>query len=241
MSDHYVNNSTVSSPSVPGKRELTEAALLFAAFFLPGYLSQPINFDPSLFTSLSFHGTYLLHTLPRIGIILYILVRTRGGSLARYGLRRLSSRSLPETLLAFLGAMGISMLMSLVALQAGLPGPFEAPGDAAPAAAPDLPSPFMLPLLLVTCLTIGYFEELFFRAYLLGEFARSTAARLPAAVAASLLFAAGHGYQGIVGFAGTFLIGLFFAYRFFRRSSLHEIAIGHGLYNFAAVLLLLAR
>jgi hypothetical protein len=130
------------------------------------------------------------------------------------------------------------MMMSLIALQSGLPGPFE---SAPPSSAAADIAPIIYPPLLITCLTIGYYEELFFRAYLLGEFARGRANMIPVVTASSLLFAAGHGYQGITGFAGTFLIGLFLSYRFLRHRSLHEVAIGHGLYNCAAVLLLLAQ
>ncbi len=238
MHTNFFKNPSTISTSAPGGKELWEAALLFAVFFLPGYLQQPVQLDPQLFTSFTFHGSYLLHTLPRIALILYILKRTRSGGLSRYGLRRPGVRILPRALLTFLGALGLSMLMSLIALESGLPGPFE---GAPPSSTAGNVNPLIYPLLLITCITIGYYEELFFRAYLLGEFARTRAARAPAAAAGGLLFAAGHGYQGAVGLAGTFLIGIFFAYRFFQHRSLHEIALGHGLYNFAAVLLLLAR
>jgi hypothetical protein len=235
MQLNFLKNQLPQTSRVPGRREIAEAALLFAAFFLPGYLSQPLDFDPSLFTSPSFHGMYLLHTIPRIGLILYLLLRTRPGSLGRYGLRKPVPQDFTGALPVFFGALGISMAVSLLAFHFGLPGPFDRPAGGS---AGDVPL-LLYPLLLITCLTIGYYEELFFRAYLLGEFARSREARLPAAAAASLLFAAGHGYQGLVGFGGTFLIGLFFAFRFLRRASLHELAIGHGLYNCAAVLILI--
>jgi membrane protease YdiL (CAAX protease family) len=233
MSDHDV--ARYQNP--PGGREILEAALLFAVFFLPGYINQPASFNPARFSSLTFHLNYLLQTLPRIGLILYLLYRTRSDPAGRYGLRSPSLAVLPSALLTFTGALAISMFMSLAALQSGLPGPFAD----SPASAPQALPPLSYPLLLITCLTIGYYEELFFRAYLLGEFAVHRAARIPAAIAAALLFAAGHGYQGIVGFAGTFLIGIFLAHRFYRNRSLHEIAIGHGLYNFAAILLLYSR
>jgi membrane protease YdiL (CAAX protease family) len=54
-----------------------------------------------------------------------------------------------------------------------------------------------------------------------------------AALASSLIFGAGHGSQGIVGIASGIILGLFFAWRWRSGGNIHEIGIGHGLYDTA--------
>ena len=94
----------------------------------------------------------------------------------------------------------------------------------------------LIPLIFITCLATGYSEELFFRSYLLSEF------NLPGnqkqiIIGTSFIFAAGHVYQGLAGFLGTFAIGIFLASIFIRKRRLHSIAIAHGLYNFTVLMI----
>ena len=53
----------------------------------------------------------------------------------------------------------------------------------------------------------------------------------------NLLFASGHLYQGLPGFAGTLVIGLYLTRLFYSRRNIHLIAITHGLYNFTVLML----
>ncbi len=57
--------------------------------------------------------------------------------------------------------------------------------------------------------------------------------KLWAALASAALFGIGHGYQGIIGIVSGSLLGLFFAWRWYDSSDIHEIAIGHGLFDAA--------
>ena len=63
--------------------------------------------------------------------------------------------------------------------------------------------------------------------------------RIWTAIASSLLFGSGHGYQGIIGIVSGSVMGLFFAWRWSATKNIHEIAIGHGLFDTAVFALLL--
>jgi membrane protease YdiL (CAAX protease family) len=52
----------------------------------------------------------------------------------------------------------------------------------------------------------------------------------------SLLFAAGHIYQGAGAFAVTALIGVFLAWLFLRTRSIHIVGLSHAAYNFLILL-----
>jgi membrane protease YdiL (CAAX protease family) len=51
------------------------------------------------------------------------------------------------------------------------------------------------------------------------------------------LFAVGHVYQGIAGLAVALIQGAYFSVIFLRFKNIHPLALAHGLYN-AAVLIL---
>ncbi|MFP4268822.1 MAG: CPBP family intramembrane glutamic endopeptidase [Spirochaetaceae bacterium] len=222
-------------------------------------MRQSGGMEVELFLSPQFHFYYLLRAVPQLLLLLYIVSLRGGTSGRRYGVILPRPGELGYSFLTFLGVLALAMAAGAAAYSLGADPPFFSPppGGGTPAGetsaglgsagyllSPSSPAAYIC--ILITCLVIGYHEELFFRAYLLSEFVEVEEdgsffrSRTTATVGAgALLFAAGHLYQGTAGFLGTLLIGLFLSYRFLRRRSLHEVAIAHGMYNFTAVLFLL--
>ena len=97
--------------------------------------------------------------------------------------------------------------------------------------APD--SALFLPMLLQSALLAPICEELFFRGYLMGAFAR--AGRGKAIAAAALLFAAAHGVDAA--FLPRFLFGCLLGLMARRTGSILAPMLMHGCYN-AAVLMI---
>ncbi|HAK44438.1 MAG TPA: hypothetical protein DCO79_00735, partial [Spirochaeta sp.] len=95
----------------------------------------------------------------------------------------------------------------------------------------------LLPLVFLSCMVTGYTEEIFFRSYLFKSLQNAGAGLLPAAIITSLLFGAGHIYEGYYAFAATAAIGAFLSFIFIKTKSIHTVAIGHGLYNFSVLLI----
>lgn len=98
------------------------------------------------------------------------------------------------------------------------------------AAAPD--AALFLPMLLQSALLAPICEELFFRGYLMGAFAK--VGRRKAVLAAALLFAAAHGVDAA--FLPRFLFGCLLGAMAQRTGSILAPMLMHGCYN-AAVLL----
>ncbi len=229
-----------------------EAILLFSVFYLPGYITQSGSFDIQFFLRPLFHLHYLVTALPQILLLIYLLSLSRARGLSVYGIVRPTPRVLPSSILTFITVSLLAAAVGLIAYVLGAESPLPLGDGVDRVIAADAGlSPFVYPLIFTTCIVVGYHEELFFRSYLLTEFSENSAIaringgitknRRPAVVfGASLLFASGHIYQGVTGFLGTLVIGVFLSYRFLHRRSLHEVAIAHGLYNFTAILVVLS-
>lgn len=82
------------------------------------------------------------------------------------------------------------------------------------------------------CLAVGYREELFYRGYAIRSMLSLGAGDKAAWALSSLLFAAGHAYQGPAGMLSSGLIGLIFGRAYLKGGSLHALAWAHALVNF---------
>lgn len=216
----------------PLRAELIELILLFAVFFLPAYLLQNQSVDPSLFDSPLFHGIYLIQTLPMILFLLFLLSRKGPHWWIPYRITRFDIRDVGRGVLTWLS---IWLVLMPFFLAISLLGPdLEEKALGIPW---NLSTPAILPLVFSTCLLTGYWEELFFRAYLDGQLKRLGLSPARAALAGILLFASGHLYQGTIPALGTALIGAVLLYAFRRTRSLHAVALGHGFYNFSVLAL----
>jgi membrane protease YdiL (CAAX protease family) len=214
------------------KRNLLELLLVFAAFYLPGLIwSSPApQEDPARLAV--YMAQFLTSALPQLALFAYLLhlrglMDRTGSTWADFGVSRPRAADLPW---AALLALGILLLLGLLGLAiASLPGSmrrFFQSGFRW-----RLAEARLAPLALAFCLVTGYREELFFRCYLLTRLAQAGLHPVLAVAASSLLFAAGHAYQGPTGFAVALLIGLYFALVFLRMRNLHRLAWAHGLYN----------
>jgi membrane protease YdiL (CAAX protease family) len=215
-------------------REIAEPILLFAVFFLPGYLFPSSSGFPD-FDSLSFHLRYAFFAAPQVLFILFLMSGKEGG-LARFGAVRFRAAVLPRAiaLSVVLAVLMGCALLPVSLLSDDLRRLFYASRSFA------APRPAMLAVALATCVLTGYREELFFRSYLLTVFEDLDVGFPKAAAASSLLFAVGHAYEGIAAAIAIFLIGLILARAFRKRRNLHVVAISHALYDFCVLALVSA-
>ena len=219
---NFLKNSENKSPIEP--------IVLFLAFFLPGFLFQNQQIDGEIFNSPEFNLYYLVSAVPQILLLLYIIRLKGKNSFSRYGILKLTAKDIGY---GFLYALGVITILSVTMIIFN-----NTAAEALPLVDWQINNPAVLPLVFLTTITIGYNEELFFRSYLLTEFINNNRTNKTAVITAvSLLFAAGHIYQGAGGFISTFMIGVFFSLIFLKKGRVHSIAIGHGLYNFFVLII----
>ena len=198
------------------KRRIFELLLLLLVFFLPGLIWQKQSAgqgNPAHYMIQS-----ITIALPQVLMIAYLLwiepdQIDRQRSLAVLGITWPRWSDLLSSLAIYLGIaallLTVSTLFALLPekgrelLNTGFRWRLDDAG--------------LIPLALVFCLSTAYREELFFRAYLL---TRLEQLGLPAPIAlilSTLLFAAGHLYQGFLGSIVALIIGFYFGL-FFQKA-----------------------
>jgi len=215
-------------PAGAPDRPLLEAGLLLAAFYLASYLPSDPGAAGAALGDPSFQLLLLAGLLPKAALTLYMMARAEG--LAAFGVRAPRLADLPRGFVAAAGAFAAALLPALALSALGYRNPLLA-GIGAPTAPPLL----LLPLVAATALAVGYSEELFFRAYLVRRLSQAGLSLPWAALASCVVFASAHGLQGLPGLALALLLGLWFTWRWLSGRNLHEIALGHALYDFGVM------
>jgi hypothetical protein len=217
-------------------RFLLEMVLCFLAFFLPGYISQGIEpLNGPLETSLMLQS--ILVGIPQFLLMVYIASLSRETQLVDWGFSAFRVSDFLRTALVLLGCFAIftPFAILVVSLPSGVARYLSSGFRWRLAGASQIP------LAVVFGLTAGYREEFFFRSYMLRRLDQ-LGFPIPVCVAASsILFCAGHFYQGPLGIATSAALGILFASVYLRRRNLHVIAIAHGLYNASVLCLSLLR
>jgi uncharacterized protein len=226
MREHGVRSRFFGPPRGEPRRPLLEAAIVLAAFYASAFIPFAAREDAGRIASPAFHAGLVAVNALRVVLVIFVMAKAEG--LPSFGLRRLRLTDPLKGLLAALGAFAIIAVPTLIFLLLGLSNPLMA-------SLPRGTRWSLAPLFIASSMATGYAEELFFRPYLIRRF---EVAGLPvpwAALVSSLLFGLSHGAQGLVGITSATLIGPWFAWRWCDGRNIHEIAIGHGLYDSAVI------
>jgi len=224
--DEALGKGLVSHSSARGEpvRPLLEAVLLLAAFYLPAYLPWSSAFSPRDMMKAAYHLSLISVDLPRALFVLYLIAASDG--LGPFGVKRIAARDPLRALFAASGAMAVVLCSGLCFSLFGIQNPLLAAAHSGPRA-----QAILAPLALASSLAVGYCEELFFRSYLIRRLGQAGLPLLWSAIASSLVFGAGHSYQGVIGVVSGSLLGLYFAWRWIDGGNIHEIGLGHGIYD----------
>ena len=211
-----------------------EPILLFSVIFLPGYLTQALmEADPGMFNSGILLFFYIITAVPQIFLVLYLILQDPLIPRRVYGLVPIRRRSLLLTLPGLAGVFLCLIPVYILNVIILVINNFQELGGVE-----WTYSNFsILPLVLLSCLSTGYLEEIFFRSYLTTKLSFSSLGRFRIIILVNLLFASGHLYQGLPALAATFVIGTYLTHLFFVHRDIHLIAVTHALYNFSILLL----
>ncbi|MCQ2603891.1 MAG: CPBP family intramembrane metalloprotease [Spirochaetia bacterium] len=201
--------------------------VLFFLFFSPTGDSSELDM---LFNSPSDLAISAAFSILQIIIILILLIKsadreTRTGIM---GLKKPSASDIMPILRtsALLICLSVIMNLAIYYISVSLDIPDE----------PELSiKSELLPLLAIAMLLTGYNEELFFRAFMLGN-AEKAYGRIPALIFSSAVFALGHMYQGVLNMISIFIMGMILGMVFQKHRNIHINAISHGLYNLFVIL-----
>ncbi len=232
MRDHEQGAGRLGPPRGEPERPLAEAAIVLAAFYASAFLPFAPRASPGFLASPAFYTGLIAVNALRAFLLLFLMAG--GDGLEAFGLKRFRKTDPLKGLLAAGGAFAAMLPPALLLPLLGLTNPLLASYHRVQGE-----SLALIPLFAASSLSTGYAEELFFRSYLLRRLERAGLKPAWAALASSLLFGGAHGSQGLVGIASTSLVGLWFAWRWRKSRDIHELAIGHGLYDAAVFAIVL--
>jgi membrane protease YdiL (CAAX protease family) len=217
-------------------RFLLEMILCFFAFFLPGYLAQGVGpVAGPVSTALMIQSIIL--GIPQFLLLVYIASLSRETSMESWGFSSFRATDALRVVLVLIGCFAIfTPFAVLVMALPSAAGKYLASGFRW-----RLAGPSQVPLAVAFGLVAGYREEFFFRSYLLRRMDQLGVPVTLSVVTSTVLFSAGHLYQGPLGVATAAALGVLFAGAYLRRGNLHVIAIAHGLYNASVLCLSLLR
>lgn len=204
--------------------------LLLLILLLPSLGLEPVALDDITFPRLA--SAVILRDLALLGLVGYF-VWAEGGTAASIGWHRPGAAR--EALLgavAFVPALlGLGLLQGLLQTL-GLPPPTPPPTALIPQGTGDAAIAMML------LVVVAVVEETLFRGFLLTRLLALTGRRSLALGLATLIFALGHGYEGVTGMLAVAALGLLYGVIFLWRGSLVAPAVMHFLQNAAGMFVL---
>jgi uncharacterized protein len=212
-------------------RQILEILLIFGAFFLPGYLTQPSAAAMARADSTMLMLQIVVSGIPQILLMIYLVSIQSDGEKSLWGLVPLKVRDAVRIGILFAACVGL--VLAFMGVLRALPPAWSSILFRGYRWGLDRPS--QAPLALLFGLTAGYREEFFFRAYLLRRLGQAGLPDWAAVALSTALFGVGHVYEGALGVAIAVSMGILFSMVYLRLRSLHVIALGHGLYNALAL------
>ncbi|MDR2516312.1 MAG: CPBP family intramembrane metalloprotease [Spirochaetaceae bacterium] len=227
---------------------LIEPFIIYAVLFFPdvsAFTGLPVPAETV--SSLPFDLTgelerIFLYNVPSLLLLWYVIFartgRTGPGRMAGTGIPKIAAADIQAFFISLPGLLGIGLLVSLISPlfpEGASTFTLETPRGLAAWAA-----------VILSCITTGYLEETYFRAYLLSRFVPAAEAGRPGGTrpvlppvprsvitvgCSTALFALCHLYEGPGGILNAFLAGLLLALVYLRCRALHGIAWAHGVYN----------
>jgi CAAX protease family protein len=221
-----LNRISINIPSIPEKAEFP---LIFMIIFLPAYLNQEA-LPTALFDSPVYHLMTILQSLLILSLLFYLMRKTAADTVESPSALAGEIR-ITHSLLTLAGLITLYALYSLA--MTGLRGlAYSKPED------PVLISrAVMLIPSLLTCLAAASMEEFFFRGYAFFRVRQAGSSPLKALIFISILFAAGHLYEGIPAAIFALVSGSFLALLILKGFSLFSLSFAHGIFNFLMILL----
>jgi membrane protease YdiL (CAAX protease family) len=206
---------------------LGETAILYFILWMDLYV--PILSYPPFTNSWLFASVF--KNILRIVAMYFFVFKSRG--FAAYGLTGFFSRprhrDVTWALLIALSATALMILSSLAGGVFGNVNPLFA------SVRPVIHPPLYFLGLGFMSLSVGYSEELFFRFFAQKNIESAGFSPIVGVVVSSAVFGLSHGAQGIFGIIVSFVLGCVFSWFRLRGKTIHALAIGHALYDFAVL------
>ncbi len=226
---HEDNSTASGNACLPGKKVQMVEVAVFLFLIVPSMAASLFLSRRSGLSFTTVAVSSILNDVAFVGLILYFLWRN-GEPREQIGWK--FGKFWQETglgvLLYFPVLYGIGLLESFL-YSAGLAAPEKLPSFL------TISGPDRLVLACVLVAVVAIAEETIFRGYLILRFKTVTGSTVAAVLLSSLIFALGHGYEGLAGMISVFILGIIFAIIYLWRKSLVAPMVMHFLTDFISI------
>lgn len=221
-----MNKVSINIPPIPEKAEFP---IIFLIIFLPAYLGQQ-SLPYGLFDSPFYHIMSILQSLLILSLLFYLLRKTPPKAAESAG-------AMAGEILVTHSLTTLAGLIILFAFYSLILKGLESFGYSSTEDPVLLTRGIMLIPSLLTCLSAAAMEEFFFRGYAFFRVRRGGVSTGKALIFISILFAAGHMYEGVPAAVFALTSGIFLGLLMLRGFSLFSLSAAHGIFNFLMILL----
>lgn len=206
----------------------SEPVLVTLAFVLPGLVPAVA---PVTMATTDWLGSGAVQSIAQFVLLLVIIGAS--GHLREYGAQRPRAADFLQA-----GVLcGIMLLLSrLAAALAAFAGYGTADILERVPQPTNTPPALTVTLSAVFALSVAYREELFYRLYLIESLRKRGADAVVAILVSTLVFAAGHAWQGPPGIVSALLVGAALGTAVTWGCRLHALALAHAAYDFGVLL-----
>jgi membrane protease YdiL (CAAX protease family) len=174
-------------------------------------------------------------------VFLVFLVRSDGQPLSAIGIVREGAlREVRASFLVALGTFGAQIAAALpIAVLGAIAGIAEREAKQRAGTITMMADQGSIPTFVAALIVAAAFEEIAFRAFLTPRLRSMTGSWIAAAAIASLVFGAGHLYEGTLAVAQTAVLGIYFTVVYVLRRRVISVSLAHAMFN--TVMFLVAR
>lgn len=232
--DQEIPAVPVEARGKPSQRQRNVEVIVFLSLLVPPMVQALFGLRPRIeSTSFPVIATLVIfRNLAWVALVLYFVWRNDEGIrlLGWTGRNGLRDAALGVLLFPFV-FMGVGLVGALL-IKLGLSGTPRAIRSVL-----SIHTLWQVPLALVLVTVVAVTEETIFRGYLLLRFTAMTRSSCIAVLASTLVFAAGHSYEGAAGLVAVSLLGLIFSIVYLRTGSLVAPMVLHFLQDFMGIVL----
>ncbi len=207
---------------------ILEPIIILIVFFIYPFISQiKIGYSVVDFNDINFYIKYFIGFILRFSFVILIIKLNSKYSFKDFGFKKINFYDFKYIIYIFFSLIFATFLFKFVLN-------FFIPQNIEPSF--SCPNKKMLWLTFILFISVGYIEEIIFRAYALVFFNKFNINKYIGLFISTTIFAILHLYQGIIATITIFFIGALLYLWYYKIRNLHILAISHALFNFFQIL-----
>lgn len=229
--NNKANGLLIDKSHQPGRKVQLIEVMVFLFLIVPSMVISLFLVDKTPLRFMTVAISSIMSDLALVSLVLYFIWRNNE-PLKQIGWTIKNVRQdIGWGLLLFLPVAYCANVLERILHKAGLSAPTKIPSFLVATGSAKV----LLACILV--IVVAVVEETIFRGYLILRFKAVTGRTGAAVLLSSVIFALGHGYEGLAGMVSIFSLGIIFAVVYLWRKSLVAAMVMHFMIDFSSIVL----